>query len=78
MNVVDLKSGVNAAEAISVLDDLRKEIESGEVVAFCAVGVKRDDGTAMWVANVAKAKSNLQMMGALTNLMLHYWQGDIK
>lgn len=77
MKVVPLK-GVSAEEALSVLDDLRAEVVSGEVVAFCAVGIKRDDGTAMWLANVGKAKTNLQMMGAVTNLLLHYWNGDIK
>lgn len=77
MKVVQL-AGVSPEEALGVLDDLRSEIVSGNVVAFCAVGIKRDDGTAMWLANVAKAKTNLQMMGAVTNLLLHYWNGDIK
>lgn len=77
MQVVPLK-GVSVDESLTVLDDLRAGILSGEIVAFCAVGIKRDDGTAMWLANVAKAKTNLQMMGAVTNLMLHFWNGDIK
>ena len=77
MQIVPLK-GVSAEEAIKVLDDLRDGIISGDVVAFCAVGIKRDDGTAMWLSNVGKAKTNLQMMGAVTNLLLHFWNGDIK
>lgn len=77
MQVVPLK-GISVDESLTVLDDLRAGIVAGEVVAFCAVGIKRDDGTAMWLANVGKAKTNLQMMGAVANLLLHYWNGDIK
>ncbi len=78
MNVVPFSTGVSTEEAVRVLDTLRADIVSGEIVAFCAVGIKRDDGTAMWLANVAKAKTNLQMMGAVANLLMHYWNGDIK
>ena len=77
MKVIEFKGG-NVEEALKVLDDLRAAVVSGDIVAFIAGGIKKDDGTVMWLANVGKAKTNLQMMGAVTNLMLHYWNGDIK
>lgn len=77
MKVVEFK-GNNAEEALKVIEDLRAAVVSGEVVAFIVGGIKKDDGTVMWLSNVGRAKTNLQMMGAATNLLLHFWQGDIK
>lgn len=78
MKVIEFKPSVDVAEALRTLDSLRDDIESGKVVAFAAVGVGRDDSTMMWLANVAKAKTVLQLLGAIENLKLHFWTGDIK
>ena len=77
MKVVELPT-VDRAEALRVVDTLRADLESGKIVAFCAVGIEKDDGTMMWLANVGKAKTNLQMLGAVENLKFHFWSGDIK
>ena len=79
MKVVEFqRAGANVAEAVEVLDQLRSDIQSGKVVCFAAIGISKEDGTTMWLANVGKSKTNLQLMGAITNLLLHFWQGDIK
>ena len=77
MRVVELRSG-DKAEAFTVLDDLRAAIESGHIVCFAAVGIDKADGTMMWLANIGKAKTMLQLMGAISNLMMQFWNGDIK
>lgn len=79
MKVVEFKgSGISPQEAVEVLDQLRADIVAGKVVCFAAVGIDKDDGTTMWMGNVGKKKTNLQLLGALENLKLHFWNGDIK
>jgi hypothetical protein len=79
VKIVEFKgAGASAEEAIEVLDQLRSDLESGKVMCFCAVGISKDDATTMWLANVGRSKTNLQLMGALANLMLHFWKGDIQ
>lgn len=77
VKIIEFKPAVDVAEALRTLDTLRAAIESGSVVCFAAVGIARDDATMMWLANVGKAKTNLQLMGAIENLKLHFWRGDI-
>ena len=79
MKVIEFHpAGASIDESIEVLDQLRADIQAGNVVCFAAVGIGKADETTMWLANVGKSKTNLQLMGAITNLMLHFWQGDIK
>lgn len=77
MKVIEFKPAQNVAESLAVLDSLREDVASGKIVCFAAVGISRDDGTTMWLANVGKAKTNLQLVGAIENLKLHFWKGDI-
>ena len=66
MNIVPFAHSGNA-EVLEVLDSLRKEIESGAVIAFAAVGIAPDDGTSVWVAAEARV-SVLRIIGAVAHM----------
>lgn len=57
--------------ALQVLDDLREKLRTGQIVAFCGVGVEADDTTMMW-ATATENVSRLRMMGALRHLEHSY------
>lgn len=78
MKVIEFKPSVDIEEALRTLDSLRDDIKDGKVVCFAAVGIARDDATMMWMANVGKSKTTLQLLGAVENMKLHFWNGDIK
>ena len=63
-------------ETLEAIDALRKAIEDGDVVAFCAVGIYADDATHAWTGSVQRA-SRLRMMGALTHLTHCYINGEV-
>jgi tellurite resistance protein len=68
MNVVTISRAKQIAESLEVLDSLRKQVESGEVVMFIAVGVTPADGTLQW-RGTDGSKSRLQMLGAVVDLL---------
>jgi hypothetical protein len=74
LNVVPFKM-VND-DAVAIAKDLLAKCESGQIVTFAAVGVDRSDGTFMWLGGGNKTR--LQVLGAICNLLLHYWSGDIR
>lgn len=55
-------------EALQVIDGLRQAIESGEIVAFAAVGIEPSDCTRMWTSTT-RPVTRLRMMGAMYNLL---------
>lgn len=59
--------GVDRAAILRNLDDLRKAIETGEIVAFIAVGIAQNDDTKAWTGN-AGHKTQLQFIGASAHL----------
>jgi hypothetical protein len=61
-------------DALAVIEDLRVAIESGEIIAFAAVGVEPDDCTRMWSTST-RPVTRLRMMGAMHNLLHHYTDG---
>lgn len=61
----------DTANALDVLDDLRAKIISGQVIAFCAVGVEPDDTTSEWCATT-RPVTRLRMMGAIQSLALNF------
>ena len=75
MKVVELKPDMTGA--LSSLDDLRAMVASGEVQMFCAVGIEKDDSTRMWIGSCG-SKTKLQLIGALTHLLLSYWHRDVQ
>lgn len=58
-------------EALSILDDLRQKIESGEVKAFVAVGVAPDHETLEWSGFTQKT-TRLEIQGAIMQLFNHF------
>lgn len=61
-------------QLLEVLDSLRQAVESGEVVAFAAVGIEADDCTRQW-SGCTQGVTNLRMIGAVARL-LHGVQTD--
>ena len=79
MKIVQLPaSGSDKKDLLETIDALRVSAEKGEIITFCAVGIEADDSTRMWLGSVPKAKSRLQLLGAIENLKLHFWNDDIK
>lgn len=60
---------------LSILDDLRAKVESGEIVAFAAVGIQPDDVTLSW-QGCTHGVTNLRLVGAVACL-LHSVHMDI-
>lgn len=54
-------------DALETIDDLRKAVESGQVVAFCAVGIEPDDTTRGW-CSCTEHVTRLRLMGAVASL----------
>lgn len=58
-------------QAIEAAKSLVAALESGEIVAFGAVGIEADDATKMWSGS-SRPVTRLRMMGAIYNLLNHY------
>lgn len=54
-------------EALASLDSLRKMIESGEMIAYAAVGIEPDDKTRFW-CGASKPVTRLRLIGACAGL----------
>lgn len=63
-------------DAVEVARDLLVKCEAGEIVSFAAVGIEKNNATVMWMAG--DRKSRLEVLGAITNLLLHFWNDDIR
>ena len=62
-------------QLLAVVDSLREKIESGEIVAFAAVGIQADDVTLSW-QGCTQGVTNLRLVGAVARL-LHGVHTDI-
>jgi hypothetical protein len=79
MKVVEFKKGGSPdrlKNSLDTIDDLRKRVESGEIVAFAMVGVHPDDATSGWSSCTEKV-SRLRMQGAIAQLLHSYSAGDL-
>lgn len=65
----------NVAEALAVIDDLRRRVEAGEIKAFIAVGITPDKNTEAWSSATAFT-ARLEMMGAIAHLQQCYHSGE--
>lgn len=63
-------------DSLEALESLKDSITRGEIVSFVAVGIQKDDGLVMWIGNSGKAKSLLQMIGAVDALQRRLHEGD--
>lgn len=68
MKLAEIKPNPTLDDALKALDALREKIVSGEVIAFCAVGIEKDDCTSWWIGCSRKV-TWLKIRGALTTLL---------
>lgn len=61
--------------ALEVVDDLRRAVLSGRVVAFAAVGIEENDATIAW-SSCTQDVSRLRVIGAIAHLGHSYAHGD--
>jgi hypothetical protein len=60
-------------DALEAADGLRRDLESGKIAAFVAVGVADDDATFAYLG-ATKPVSNLRMIGAQAHALLSLYQ----
>lgn len=75
-NVKLLAAAPKLTDAYEVLDQLRKDMESGKVVAFCAAAIGADD-VAYAYASATRPVTRLRMQGGIAQLMHDYLAGDV-
>lgn len=64
-----LKPNTSKQDLLEVIEDLRQKAESGEIIAFTAVGIKPDDNCLQWSASRGGV-TKLRLLGAVTWLQL--------
>jgi len=76
MKIIEIKNSPEAM--LKSLDELRKDIESGEVTCYAAIGILRDDGTCIYTGSVG-GKTALQLRGAVAQLFQRFddWVSNI-
>jgi hypothetical protein len=67
--VTEMSAGMR--NMLDVLNTLRENILSGQVVAYAAVSIAPDDVTALY-SGARENVSRLRMMGAISNLNISY------
>jgi hypothetical protein len=67
----------NKASALAAIDDLRRRVESGEVIAFAAVGIEPGRQTAMW-CGAAQPMHQIELYGAVAALMHGLVAGELE
>lgn len=76
MNLITLNRAPTKEEALEIVDQLRADIESGEVVAIFAVGVQDDDATNIYLGT-CKPISRLRITGSVTEALHSFMHGDV-
>ncbi len=76
MKLIEFPKMANPEEALQVLDDLRRDIEQGNIKAFVAVGIS-DDHIMHGYCGSAKYTTRLEMMGAMMGLQYSYMDGSM-
>ena len=71
MKLVTLNANPTMQEALEAVELLRKDVESGKVGAFFAIGVTAEDGV-MGYTGSSRPHSRLRMQGAISQ-GLHDW-----
>lgn len=67
LKIVDIV-GADKAGALAVLDDMRAQVLSGDIVAFAGASIYTDDSTSAFTGNVT-GKRRLHFMGAVAHLL---------
>ena len=73
MTLVRLNPTPNMGDAMEVLESLKRDVESGKIVAFFAAAVGTEDDTYAYVSSV-KPVTQLRLMGAMAHSlhMMHH------
>lgn len=69
-----IKPATDTASALEVLDRLREQVLSGQVVAFAGVAIEPDDVTTRWQFTT-RPVTKLRMLGAISSLQ-HWTHED--
>ena len=70
------RAGFDKKDLLETVDNLRQAIVDGEVACFIAAAIGPNDSTTMWLGNTTKTA--LQVLGAIENLKLGFYEGKIK
>lgn len=76
MRVVKLNTNPTMQDALGVLDTLRKEVESGQVVAFFVAGVGPNDEAIAYTSAVRNV-TRLRLQGAMAQALHNFMQGEV-
>jgi len=73
VSVISLSSGreYSVEQLLEIVDDLRADVEAGNIIAFAAVGIQPDNLTARWTG-AARVVPPLLMIGAIAKLQHFY------
>lgn len=74
MKVVQFNANPSLEDALSALDGLRKDLESGKVVAFGVAALSPEDET-IWYSGSSRPVSRLRLIGAMSNALYHFNRG---
>ena len=75
MRVAEFNKNPTLEDALAAVDGLRKDIESGKVISFVAVGVGPDDSTTGYCGS-SRPVSKLRVTGALFNTLRAFDNGE--
>lgn len=77
-NVLNLSTGAapDTKAALEVIDEMRRAIAAGELVAFVAAGITAGDVSLGYSGGIGGV-TRLRMMGAIANLQHSYHSGAL-
>jgi hypothetical protein len=75
MKLIHFDGTPTMRDALASIDALRKDVESGQVVCFIAVGVGSDDACVGYTGS-SKPVSRLRLTGAMSNLLHQFNAGS--
>lgn len=74
ITAIPLNNAPTKQDALDVVESLKQAIESGQLVAFAAVGIEENDNTSIWCFST-RPVSRLRMLGAMHH-MLHSYENE--
>lgn len=74
--LVHLNRTPSMADALETIDQLRREIEAGRVIAFAAVAIEQGDECIAYCSAI-KPVSRLRLQGAIAQLQHDYIAGEL-
>lgn len=75
LKVVNIHGLPTKQAALDVVDSIRRDIETGEIVGFACVAVEPGDETRVYIGT-SRPVTRLRMMGMLSQLDKWFWSGE--